>query len=404
MTGSGFRYFAIIAAALWMAATTVDVSSSATPNAAADGPVVVSLPSPTGPNTVGMTELHLTDPHRTDPWTGSEREVLVQIWYPAQSTGESTAAAWMPPGGREEQTEYLTSLGVSPDSWVLGPSHSYPNPPALAGAGRFPVLLNSPGMGDATGWSTTQAEDLAAHGYAVVAINHTHEAYAVHFPGGRVEHTMVPLDSPQEVLRDLLVPTRVADTRFVLDELAASATDRDSTIAAALPDELAENLDLGKVGMFGHSLGGSTTVQAMHDEPRIRAGVDFDGPVLGTVATEGISQPLLMLAGGASPWYGSSGWEPYWPTNTGLKLPLRIAGTEHMSFSDQQTILPQLTAAGLLPAETTTKAVGVIDPQRSIDLQRTYLRTFFDSVFGRNDTGIVEAITALAQPEVLSPR
>jgi len=75
-----------------------------------------------------------------------------------------------------------------------------------------------------------------------------------------------------------------------------------------------------------------------------------------------------------------------------------------MSFSDQQTILPQLTAAGLLPAETTTKAVGVIDLQRSIDLQQTYLRTFFDTMFGRNDTGIVEAITALAQPEVLSPR
>ncbi|MFE9787733.1 alpha/beta hydrolase family protein [Nocardia salmonicida] len=393
-----------IAVALCVAAAATGVSSCATSPAASGDSVVVSLPSPTGPNTVGVTELHLTDPHRTDPWTGATREVLVQIWYPAQSIGGAAATAWMPPAGRSEQEAYLDSLGVPEARWTLGPSHSYPNRPALAGNKRFPVLLNSPGMGDATGWSTAQAEDLASHGYVVAAINHTHEAYAVHFPDGRVERTVVPLNSPQEVLRDLLVPTRVADTRFVLDELAAVSADRESATAARLPDGLAERLDLTDVGMFGHSLGGSTTVQSLHDDPRIRAGVNLDGPILGSVATEGAVQPLLMLASGTSPWYGNPGWEPDWSNNSGVKIPLRVAGTEHMSFSDQQTILPQLTTAGLLPAATTTKAVGVIDPQQSIDLQRTYLRTFFDSVFGRGNSGVIEAINSLDQPEVAGPR
>ncbi|MFC9473154.1 alpha/beta hydrolase family protein [Nocardia sp. NPDC056952] len=363
---------------------------------------MVSLPAPTGPNTVGVTELQVTDPRRTDPWTGATRELLVQIWYPAQAAGDAATAAWMPPGGRSAQEAYLAGLGVPEARWSLGPGHSYPNRPAREAGGPFPVLLNSPGMGDTTGWSTAQAEDLASHGYVVAAINHTHEAFAVHFPDGRVEHTVVPLDSPQEVLRDLLVPTRVADTRFVLDELAAATTDRQS--AARLPVGLSERLDLSNVGMFGHSLGGSTTVQSLHDEPRIRAGVNFDGPILGSVATDGTAQPVLMLASGASPWYGNAGWEPNWPTNSGVKIPLRVAGTEHMSFSDQQTILPQLTAAGLLPAATTAKAVGGIDPQRSIDLQRTSLRTFFDAVFGRSASGVVEAIDNLDQPEVAGPR
>lgn len=326
----------------------------------------------------------------------------MQIWYPAQDAGGVEAAAWMPPGGREAQADYLTGLGVDRERWALGASHSYPDRPARIGSGRFPVLLNSPGMGDTTGWSTAQAEDLASHGYVVVAINHTHEAYAVRFPDGRIERTVVPLDSPQEVLRDLLLPTRVADTRFVLDELADAAVG--GRAASALPDRLADSMDLTSVGMFGHSLGGSTTVQAVHDEPRIRAGVNLDGPILGSVAAEGTDKPLLMLAGGASPWFGNPGWEPYWRNNTGLKLPLHVAGTEHMSFSDQQTILPQLSAAGLLSTGEVTKAVGVIDPQRSIELQRTYLRTFFDAVFGRNGTGVAKAITTLAQPEVLAPR
>jgi dienelactone hydrolase len=294
-----------------------------------------------------------------------------------------------------------SELHLAATAWSLGPSHSYPDRPARGEVGKFPVLLNSPGMGDATGWSTAQAEDLASHGYVVVAINHTHEAFSVHFPDGRIEHTVVPLDSPQEVLRDVLLPTRVADTRFVLDELFAAASGHGSQATRALPANLATSLDLTKVGMFGHSLGGSTTVQTLHDDPRIGAGIDLDGPILGSVATEGTDKPLLMLAGGASPWYGNPGWEPYWPSNTGVKLPLQVSGTEHMSFCDQQTILPQLTTAGLLSTESTTKAVGKIGPQRSIDLQRSYLRTFFDAVFGRNNTGIVEVITALAQPELL---
>lgn len=395
------RRFAIIVAVAWTATSAIAAPVGAAPGSVSVDAVVVSVPSPTGSNPVGVAELHLTDPGRTDPWDEGRREVLVQIWYPAQDSGASAAAAWMSPGGQEEQADYLAELGVPRDRWSLGPSYSYPDRPAREGVGRFPVLLNSPGMGDATGWSTAQAEDLASHGYVVVAINHTHEAFSVHFPDGRVEHTVVPLDSPQEVLRDVLLPTRVADTRFVLDELVAAASGQSSHTGRRLPAGLAEHLDMTKVGMFGHSLGGSTTVQTLHDEPRIRAGVDLDGPILGSVATEGTDKPLLMLASGTSPWYGKPGWEPHWLHNTGVKLPLRVSGTEHMSFSDQQTILPQLTAAGLLSAETTTKAVGAIDPQRSIDLQRTYLRTFFDAVFGQNDISVIDAITALAQPEVL---
>ncbi|BDU00122.1 alpha/beta hydrolase family protein [Nocardia sputorum] len=348
----------------WTATMTTVAAAAAAPASLSADAMVISLPSPTGKNPVGLTELPLTDADRDDLWTGGHRQLLVQIWYPAQDSGASAAAAWMPPGGRQEQADYLAELGVPQGSWSLGPSHSYPDRPARAEAGKFPVLLNSPGMGDATGWSTAQAEDLASHGYVVVAINHTHEAFSVHFPDGRIEHTAVPLDSPPEVLRDVLLPTRVADTRFVLDELSAAASGHGSRATRALPAGLATSLDLTKVGMFGHSLGGSTTVQALHDDPRIGAGINLDGPILGSVATEGTDHPLLMLAGGASPWYGNAGWEPYWPSNTGVKLPLQVSGTEHMSFCDQQTILPQLTAAGLLPAETTTKAVGKIDPQR----------------------------------------
>lgn len=63
------------------------------------GPVRFELPSPTGRRPVGVTELHLVDRARTDPWvTGTHRELMVSVWYPARSAGESPRQPHMPPG------------------------------------------------------------------------------------------------------------------------------------------------------------------------------------------------------------------------------------------------------------------------------------------------------------------
>lgn len=375
--------------------------AEAGPGVPADSAVTITLPAPTGPYPVGVTESHLIDASRTDPWDSSQRrELMVQIWYPADDADTSPRAAWMPPGGQEEQRYGLARSGIDSGSWALAPSHSRGDARARVGGGRFPVLLNSPGMGDTTGLNTAQAEDLASHGYVVVAINHTHEAFAVQFPEGRIERSAVPLDSPPNVLSDLLLPTRVADARFVLDQLAAAAGHSPGA-SPALPQHLSDDLDLTKVGMFGHSLGGSTTAQTMHDDARVAVGVNLDGPILGSVAADGLDRPLLMLASDTSPWFGNSGWEPLWANNSGVKLPLRVAGTRHMSFTDEPVILASLATAGLVSADVKNEMIGPIDAGRSIDLQRSYLLAYFDAAFGRGDTNPVETIRRLAQPEML---
>lgn len=400
MEHKGLRRRILAVAAASMAATAAAGVTEASPGTPTDPAITITLPAPTGPYPVGVTEWHLVDANRADPWDpGHRRELMVQIWYPADDADTSPLAPWMAPGAREEQRSGLTQAGVASDSWALAPSHGRSDEQARV-SGRFPILLNSPGLDDTAGLNTFQAEDLASHGYVVVAVNHTHEAFAVQFPDGHTEHSAVPTDSPLRVLSDQLLPTRVADMRFVLDQLAAAAG-HSTDAAAALPQHLADELDPTKVGMFGHSLGGSTTAQTMHDDARVAAGVNLDGPVLGSVATDGLDRPLLMLASDTSPWFGHSGWEPYWATNTGLKLPLRIAGTRHMSFTDEQVIVPELATAGLLSADVKNAAIGSIDPSRSIDLQRSYLLAYFDAVFGRSDTNPAETIKRLAQPEML---
>ncbi|WP_157762759.1 alpha/beta hydrolase [Nocardia yamanashiensis] len=205
-----------------------------------------------------------------------------------------------------------------------------------------------------------------------------------------------PLDSPPEVLTDLLLPVRVADIRFVLNRL----TDIASGVTAGDEVNLTKSLDPTRVGMFGHSLGGSTTAQAMHDDPRTLAGVNLDGPLLGSVVTDGLNQPLLMLGNDNPRWLNRENWEPFWPNNSGAKIPLRLSGTEHMAFNDVGQILPQLVTGGLLAQATSESIIGNSDPRRVLDLQRTYLRAYFDLAFGRTEGDIADTITHLAQPGI----
>ena len=60
--------------------------------------------------------------------------------------------------------------------------------------------------------------ELASRGYVVVTVDHTYEVAGVEFPGGRLEVQTLPAE-----LRVAGQAARVADVRFVLDELGRLA-------------------------------------------------------------------------------------------------------------------------------------------------------------------------------------
>ena len=88
---------------------------------------------------------------------------------------------------------------------------------------------------------------------------------------------------------------RIADTRFVLDELASLASGRNPDAEhRPLPSGLSTALDLAKVGMFGHSLGGATAAKAMAADARISAGINLDGSMF--LANPALHQNISKLA------------------------------------------------------------------------------------------------------------
>lgn len=391
-------------------AATAALATAAGPSAAAagrarstagDGRVRADLPTahlprPTGPFGVGSATFHLVDRTRPDPWapdTSPHRELMISVRYPAAPGGheprvpQMSAAAAAHFGGPEGAA--ALNLGMAPGSadWGATLSHARRDAPVHRRAGRLPVVLYSPGLGDPRTWNTALVDDLASHGCAVVTVDHTYEATEVEFPGGRLATMRIfdgaPPTDPDAVsaLLRKVVAVRVADTRFVLDRLPRLNRTRFGDV-----------LDLRRIGMFGHSAGGFTAAQAMHDDRRIRAGVDMDGQMdyvggespdgtrLSTVALEGLDGPLLLMGTegeGSGDYRQQPSWAAFWRNTPGWKANVTLTGSRHASYTDAQLLLPQLARQGAEPGGGLTAAVGTVRPDRAAAATRACVRSFF---------------------------
>ncbi|MFH8346936.1 alpha/beta hydrolase family protein [Streptomyces sp. NPDC018045] len=372
-------------------------------------PVRMTLPAPTGPYQVGMTNLHLVDGGRRDPWVADRphRELMVSVRYPARAAGGYARAPQMLPGEAAAFADWSNFSEVIPEGtadWGATRTHAWLGAPvAQPGRRGFPVVLYSPGAADPRALGSTLCDELASRGYVVVSIDHTYEAPGVQFPGGRVEYSRMREEAgkaqrPEQVVALLkkLTAVRVADTRFVLDELGRSVM---------LPRMLRGVLDLRAVGMFGHSGGGFTAAQAMHDDRRIRAAVNMDG-VMGytqrdddpanpsTVGTDGLDRPLLLMGKEGDDHHTVASWKAVWERSSGWHLDLTLTGAGHASFTDAQSLVPQLAREAGLPRATVEKLVGTVAPDRSVAAQRAYVTAFFDRWLRGRDSGLLDGPSA----------
>ncbi|QGQ20506.1 hydrolase [Cellulomonas sp. JZ18] len=334
------------------------------------------LPAPTGPERLGTVALHLVDTTRTDPWVPSQpvREIMVQLWYPAQRTHGHPVSPWLSPGA---VPHFAEAFGLPADAVRSTVTHAREGAPVDRARGGRPVVLYSPGLGGDRGTSTALVEELVSHGYVVATIDHTHDASEVEFPDGRVEVGALP-EIDDEVIAQVAA-VREADTRFVLDQLAVLNAGRNPDAGGRrLPTGLRGALDLDRVGMFGHSLGGSTAAATMHDDRRIKAGVNLDGTLVGDSATAGSDRPFLLLSSDHGTEPRDPSWDAFWANHTGYKRELSLTGSAHGSFNDGLLLYPQAAPAIGLPADVLAELVGTLDPKRSLTVQRTYVRAFFD--------------------------
>jgi dienelactone hydrolase len=407
------------------------VSASAGIALAAEAPsrLRLMLPAPTGPHQVGTVSLHVVDHTRQDPWwtTAHPRELMVSLWYPARDAGRRPLTPWLPPAAlahyrtvtasQLEQTAQMLGLGevtISLDNVDYPFTHARAGVPVKRSDRPYPVVLYSPGLGLDREMGTTLVEDLASRGYVVVTIDHTYDAGEVQFPGRRVELGRPNLDQDGHTQ----VAARFADARFVLDQLAGLAAGHNPDAGhQPLPAGLPGALDLARIGMFGHSLGGATTAQTMAHDDRIIAGIDMDGSVIpdvpfgpptpreqaaelaGEVANRIGNRPLMiMTSGGSGPDQLGALMTGFWSHLRGWRRFLSLVGSTHGSYTDEMHLIRQLAAAGIIPSAL-AGTVGTIDPARATAAQRAYIGAFFDLWLRDRNTHLLDG-PSTTYPEI----
>lgn len=316
----------------------------------------IALPPPSGRLVVGTVSQRLVDASRPDPFlSGRRRELMVQLWYPAAGTAGYPPARYLPAGAARA---WERLLGIS--SPVFDRIRLHARSGAPVASGRYPLLLFSPGFGVPTSFYASLLEELASQGFIVMAIDHPYDAGVIELPGDRLVPQRLSDESP--AARNRVLSIRVADVRFMLDRLPGiNAQGR-----------FAGRLNLSRVGMFGHSLGGATAADLMLRDGRVRAGAILDGSFGPNAERRGVRGPFLLMT--APRGVGPS--EQVYRTHLSRsQLRLTVRGAEHYTFSDFALTLP--TLARLAPGLRKKVIVGSIAGRRAVQIERRYLGAFF---------------------------
>ena len=305
------------------------------------------LPTPTGSYRVGRTTCVWADDSRLNPYapvSGTKQELAVWIWYPAAPTPSTKTSDYLPPYWSRALVQhegYVLSKLLSRDL-TRAETHSWSDADVSPQQGMYPVVILRAGGGALSSDYTSLAEDLASHGYVVVSFDAPYRTVITAFPDGRVATRTTGGDfenmpySAAEHLATQVMNVWVADVKFVLDRLQQLNAD-DPT------GRFRGKLDMQKVGIVGHSLGGATAAEFCHDDARCKAGIDIDGMPFGSVIQEGLHQPFFFLMSDHSKERGGSESQTverniesiYNRVPEGKRWGLTIAGANHFTFSDQ---------------------------------------------------------------------
>ncbi len=375
---------------------------------------IFKLPEPTGKYKVGTQTFHFSDSNRDeifDEAKEGKREFMVQVWYPAQYTSRSpspfiTNVSTLKPISKKlglpaVVTEYLSYIK----------SHSYKDAEISTACNSYSLIILNHGYTSSRTLHTSQAENLASHGYIMAVIDHTYSTLATVFPDGRIttsktdEYFTAKTDYQTTIdYRDKIGKVWTDDVTFTLDQF-------ERINSGQFHIKFKGKIDLSHIGILGHSMGGGMAYDSSYD-PRITAGINMDGGLYNIYDRDGINKPFMFI-------YSESGLENlnkvmqnYIYTDEELKSKgvkreeidkqtkdkkveiehikkvanndgqvMYIENMEHYNFADIQFFTPLLKLFGV---------TGKISPQRATSIINVYTLNFFDKYLKNKDSNFLE--------------
>jgi len=368
----------------------------------------VLLAAPSGPFEVHLGITELVDYSRTQPFAPSAqpRKLMVSLFYPVNSTLGATPVNYMAP-----ETALFEDVGMSSIYGLQSPNGTFEklalqsagnHPPAYREQGDtpFPVVLFMPAEGTTRLFYSTIAQTIASAGFIVVTVDTPYGVDIAEYLDGSVAFlNATAVDNATVATIDVAVSVRAQDASFVLDQLG------NTTAVAQLIPGSEGGLDVSKVGMFGHSLGGAATAAAMLNDTRIAGGLNMDGALFGPVVQQGLNRPFMFMAhtghvrnNNSIPADPLNSWFTIWPKLCAFRLDIILGNSLHYTFSDFPIVLQTL---GIVPNAAVAQALQItdLDGRRALKIVTTYVTAFMDFVL-YNKTSVLLQRPVPEFPEV----
>jgi dienelactone hydrolase len=364
--------------------------------------IAQQTPDLSGSYAVGRREYVWTDLSRPEYGgeAGTHRTLIVWIWYPAAPTSAPASTAlpqyWEEPmiqameaRSGHSRTDLAIKAVVDRQHAIFHRHiHTIDNAAPVASPRALPVVLFSPGGGDMPTDYTYLIENLVSHGFVVAGIHPTGFTMTTVFPdrhvvGLRNGEEKDPAKQFEQLDQDH--HWWVEDARFTLDQLANLSVQKN--------DRLLGRMDLFHVGIFGHSYGGTTSVEVCHADKRFTAGANLDG----TMYSDSVTQPFLLVDAHSDVDFNGTYWQSH-PANLAYareavarwrpffeKSPqaifLTIPGTDHGSFNDD--------ALDGQPSPVPNNE-PMMDPRKALILISNYVDGFFEASLKGKPTALFD--------------
>lgn len=379
------------------------------------------FPRPTGIYAIGVRDYHWVDKNRKELFAHDQnhpnRELIVKIWYPTDGKlPTQPTTLWAPDlVNYIKKNQKLMWLFLAARPFYCW---SQPGAPFIAGQEQFPVIIFSHGRGPCNHDSNAaQCEELASQGYVVLAINHTYSSVLATFPDGRTIDGMKAIKqrSSSSSFTDIQnalnqeLEIWIADVYFVIDQLEQLTQNTQSRFY--------QRLDMEHIGMFGHSVGGATTIQVCRRDARVKAGVNLDGGLLGTHVTEPFEKPLMFIFNRGmidyhkkpmtqefrKEWKITSKMEEQlfneFAYLSALKLAqnmehdtyiIALSNFGHLDFSYGAQLKQASFLLGLFGNMSSTSMIGSIDGTRAHKIVSAYLVNFFNKYLKGQQSALLD--------------
>ncbi len=371
--------------------------------------MILSLPKPTGSYQIGVKMLHFVNDTALPSFEHLfPRDIPLMIWYPVDFDTSIPTAPYITDDLIKTIRKIMIYKLLFPKKLTQIQTNGYRDAPISYHQETYPVILFNHGYSTYIQSNSHQMENLASHGYIVVAIGHPDDG-ALIYPNLTTSAVFLPdfKDSMKsskhmdkllkihlpEIQKSSLdqIDRKILTEKIItaggklnekmplwLQDIAFITTKLKELDANIIESPFGARMDLSHgIGIFGHSLGGAASIMACHEQKDLVCAINEDGGMFGAFRKSyRYHKPVMYIESELN--IGLNRY--FYEIAENDAFLLRIHGAEHMDLTDYTFTKNRLSKLMQL--------TGKINASRISTILNEYLLAFFDKYLKKQEPAL----------------